>query len=203
MDPKTNRQSKQLSWLLRHGATEAGVAMDEAGWCAVADVLAQLGMKREELELCVRLNTKQRITLESQRVRACQGHSLSGTPVTQDALEESWRIDEGDKTVWHGTSVDACRSILVEGIHAGQRSHVHLAAEVESKVGKRAQVAVLIGVDPGRLRKAGIELFVAPNGVRLARSVPVESFTEIRGVTKGGKAAASELRGLLAEVRPL
>ena len=30
--------SKKLSWLLRHGAEEAGVAMDAAGWVAVTGV---------------------------------------------------------------------------------------------------------------------------------------------------------------------
>ena len=33
MDPKTlTRLSMKLSWLLRHGAAEAGVPMDAAGW---------------------------------------------------------------------------------------------------------------------------------------------------------------------------
>ena len=72
-------RSKHLSWLLRHGAVEAGLAMDPAGWADVADVLARTKMTRAQLEEAVRTNTKGRLQQEGDRVRACQGHSQANT----------------------------------------------------------------------------------------------------------------------------
>jgi RNA:NAD 2'-phosphotransferase (TPT1/KptA family) len=42
-----NGASKKLSWLLRHGAGEAGLEMDAAGWAEVADVRRVEGIARE------------------------------------------------------------------------------------------------------------------------------------------------------------
>ncbi|HEY8427875.1 MAG TPA: RNA 2'-phosphotransferase [Sandaracinaceae bacterium] len=58
------RTSKRLSWLLRHGAAEAGVALDPAGWAAVDDVLRALGIERAVLEEVVRENDKRRFELD-------------------------------------------------------------------------------------------------------------------------------------------
>ena len=86
----TVRQSKKLSWLLRHGAQQAGLAMDEAGWAAVPDVLRIARMSHRQLRTCVAENNKKRLQLEGDRVRCTQGHSLDGMPVTLEGLEASW-----------------------------------------------------------------------------------------------------------------
>ena len=95
--------SKKLSWLLRHGAGEAGLAMDRAGWAEVLDVLAVLGMTRAQLDLAVANNDKGRLVLEGSRVRACQGHSLADMPVTVEDLEASWETVSPEASLWHGT----------------------------------------------------------------------------------------------------
>src|SRR5688572_11142619 len=106
------RVSKRLSWLLRHGANEVGLAMDAAGWAAVEDVLALARIDRTALERVVRDNGKGRLELAGDRVRACQGHSLAGTPVTADALEASWeRVVGRTDPLFHGT-----RRAVVEAI---------------------------------------------------------------------------------------
>lgn len=70
--------SRRLSWLLRHGALEAGLPMDAAGWADIADVCAVLGVTREVLDEAVRDNDKQRLEVARQRIRASQGHTMSG-----------------------------------------------------------------------------------------------------------------------------
>ena len=146
--------------------------MDSAGWSSVADVLAFTGLSRDQLEDVVAGNNKQRYQLEEARIRACQGHSLAGTPVTLEGLEASWTLWAGTTPLWHGTHPDACSDIVQQGILAMNRSHVHLASAPDSPVGKRAAVTVLLGVDPERLRASGQRIFVAPNGVMLVRQVP-------------------------------
>ena len=167
-----NRASHKLSWLLRHGANEAGLEMDAAGWAEIDDVLRVLRMSRGTLEDAVRDNNKARYEVRGRRIRACQGHSPTGVPVTLPALEASWDRYEEDGPLWHGTYVGAVASIAREGILPGERTHVHLADALDSKVGKRANVDVMLEVSPSRVHAAGIGIFVSPNGVVLARVVP-------------------------------
>src|SRR5688500_18771369 len=84
-------KAKRLSWLLRHGANESGLAMDSAGFAAVADVLALTHLTHAELAVVVAENDKSRyeLSVDGARVRACQGHSTAGTPVTQAGLEST------------------------------------------------------------------------------------------------------------------
>ncbi len=137
--------SKRLSWLLRHGANESGLAMDQAGWSEIDDVLAVLAITRSELDLAVSQNDKGRLSSQGAGFRACQGHSLEGTPVTREALETSWGVFYPDRPLWHGTPVAAIEGIASRGIMPGQRSHVHLAAGPDSHVGKRSSVDFLVG----------------------------------------------------------
>lgn len=199
MNPNIVKKSKKLSWLLRHGAGEEGLPMDDAGWVPVEAVLRRLRMSRPTLEAVVAQNNKRRLQLEGDRVRCCQGHSLAGMPVTREGLERSWTLWRGG-TVWHGTRVDAVESILEQGILPIARTHVHLAPSTNSVVGKRAAVGVLMGVDPARLRAEGIEVYAAPNGVVLCRRVPPRCITRLTHVSRRAKAQAARHDALLKSV---
>jgi putative RNA 2'-phosphotransferase len=193
--------SHRLAWLLRHGARETGLPMDTAGFAPVEDVLRHARLRRDALDRIVEENNKARYELspDGRRIRARQGHSLEGTPVTLDGLESSWEAVTDDAPIYHGTSVEAARAILrSEGIHSAARTHVHLAPETDSAVGKRAGVGVLLTISPARLRAAGLGLFRAPNGVILCRFVPRTAIVDVTGATRGGRAAETELRALLA-----
>lgn len=173
------RKSKRLSWLLRHGADEAGLRMDAAGWTDVEDVCRRLRLSRSGLEQVARRNNKQRIQIDGQRVRCCQGHSLDGMPVTRGALEASWHEWTATGRIWHGTSVRAVEGIAAAGIVSVSRTHVHLAPSRTSIVGKRATVQLMLAVDPDVCRGAGFSLFEASNGVLLCRCVPVEAIVGV------------------------
>lgn len=192
------RASHKLSALLRHRASEAGLAMDAAGWADIAAVLRVLGLPRATLDAAVRENNKARFEVRGDRIRACQGHSREGMPVTLEALEASWDRRAGSGSVWHGTRVSAVEGIAREGILPGERTHVHLAEAIDSTVGKRANVDVLIEVSPARLAEAGIDLFVSPNGVILARIVPTSA---IVGLRAAGDRAAGQIAALRALLR--
>jgi putative RNA 2'-phosphotransferase len=197
MNPKEiTRLSHALSALLRHGAGERGLPMDAAGWAPIEAVLAAVRTTREALDAVVRENNKSRLEVASGRVRACQGHSLAGMPVTLEALEASWALDPRDEPVWHGTHVGAVASIAREGILPGERTHVHLAAETDSKVGKRAGVDVMLRVDPALLRAEGVGLYRSGNGVLLARRVPASCIAGLRAETRKARDEEHRLRAL-------
>jgi putative RNA 2'-phosphotransferase len=197
-DNTLRTRSTRVSWLLRHGANERRLAMDTAGFAPIADVLRETRLSRPELDDVVAENNKQRFQIVGDRIRAVQGHSLDGTPVTLAGLEASWNIVVDDAPLFHGTSVDAARAILTsEGVHAAARSHVHLAAAVDATVGKRAAVDVLLVVDPRRLRTAGLQVFRAPNGVLLARAVPRMAVVAVRACTRRGNEHLASLTTLV------
>lgn len=190
------RASHALSQLLRHSAGEAGLSMDAAGWAPVDDVLRRARMSRATLDVVVRTNNKQRIQVEGDRIRCCQGHSREGMPVTLEALEASWAEDLRTEPIWHGTNEEALESIARQGLLPGGRTHVHLAEETDSKVGKRAGVGVLLGVDPVRLRAQGLGLYRSPNGVLLARTVPPGCLVDLVAVSERAKKHETRLRAL-------
>jgi putative RNA 2'-phosphotransferase len=192
------KAGKKLSWLLRHGANEAGLAMNSAGFANVADVLRLAELTRAELDVVVAENNKSRYEVDGDRIRASQGHSLAGTPVTREGLESTWLIVELDDVIFHGTHVDAARTILKEGMEPMARTHVHLAESEGATVGKRANVDVLLAVSPKKLRAAGFAVFRAPNGVLLARRVPKDCIVDVVAQNRPGRAALDELRALLA-----
>jgi putative RNA 2'-phosphotransferase len=192
-------QGKRLSWLLRHGAISSNLTMDGAGWASIADVLAFLEITRDELDEIVLTNNKSRLQVDGDRVRCSQGHS-DGTPANQDDLEASWEHLEAQADfIYHGTNLKALDEIKQEGLKPMGRTHVHLAEERDSKVGKRANVAVLLVIDPALLEGHNIGLFRSSNGVLLTRSVPPDCIVGIEPLTKRARRELNDVRGLLGE----
>ena len=194
MSKPSVRRSKQLSWLLRHGANEAGLSMDEAGWADVEEVLVVLDMTRANLLDAVETNDKGRLQLDGTRIRACQGRSLDGMPVTQDALERSWTVISPASSLWHGTTIAAVDGIAADGIRPSGRSHVHLAPSTASRVGKRASVDVLLEISPTRLVDLGVSVFEARNGVVLVRHVPAAAIIDVWPGSNGNAIDTTNLR---------
>jgi putative RNA 2'-phosphotransferase len=95
-----------------------------------------------------------------------------------EALEQSWQPYDGGGPLWHGTALQALPKIAREGLHPMERTHVHLAAAPDSKVGKRARVDVLLRIELAPLAVHGVRVFASPNGVLLARWVPVEAIAK-------------------------
>jgi putative RNA 2'-phosphotransferase len=151
--------------------------MSADGWASIADVLAVLRMDRPTLDAAVEQNDKQRLQVDGDRIRACQGHSLDGMPVTREALENSWERVYPDHLLWHGTTRQALPAIQRDGLLPGRRTHVHLAPSKNSHVGRRTAVEVLLGVDPSDLA-----VYRALNGVLLTRFVPPDAIVEVDAV---------------------
>lgn len=172
--------SKQLSWLLRHGAKEVKIDIDDAGWVAIKDVLSYLSITIQDLADVVDTDNKSRFEIKGDKIRAAQGHSM----LDAEALEKTWEEYASDEPVWHGTNLNVVDQIMKEGILPGARSHVHLAEELDSTVGKRANVAVMLKVDPIKVRQHGIKLFKSSNGVILARTIPTDCIVEVVPISR-------------------
>ena len=194
MQDTLKQVSRRMSSLLRHRAGEVGLRMDSAGWMELDELVAHLGEPRHLIDEVVRHNNKARFEVSGTRIRASQGHSLEGMPVTLEALEASWAIFDGEDSLWHGTQPEVVESIAREGLLRGARSHVHLAESRDSSVGKRANVGVLLEISPAKLRAAGQTLFRSPNGVILCRHVPPGCIVGIHPLTKRARQNAAAMR---------
>ena len=159
--------------------------MDEAGWVSVHDLMKHLKLSYDDLKLAIIHNNKSRYELHDDKIRASQGHSLDKVPVTQEALEASWQIYREEGSIWHGTNRTVIDSIRSGGILRGERTHVHLASSTASKVGKRHNISVIVEVSQDKLREAGYEIYISPNGVILTRYVPVNCIQNVWGLKKG------------------
>ncbi len=171
------RASKFLSLVLRHDPARIGLTLDAQGWADVDDLLqkanaASVPLTREELHEIVRTSDKQRFAISTDEIhsgthiRANQGHSI---PVDL-ALEPVAPPD----VLYHGTVARFLPSICREGLHRGQRHHVHLSADREtaSRVGKRRGEPVVLTVAAGRMQTDGYVFYCSNNGVWLVDHVP-------------------------------
>ena len=163
--------SRRLSYLLRHAPEKMGVTLGPGGWAPVQAVLRALRVSRERLERVVATNNKQRFSLEGDRIRANQGHSvrveLELTPSVPPAL------------LYHGTHPAALPAIRREGLRRMNRHHVHLSPDqgTARQVGARRGTPVVLGVRAGEMHAAGHVFFLSANGVWLVEAVPPDFLT--------------------------
>jgi putative RNA 2'-phosphotransferase len=167
------RISKFLSLVLRHEPEKAGLSLDSAGWVDVDALLlgcASAGVRctREELDLVVAQNDKQRFAFspDRRRIRANQGHSVE--------VDLDYASAVPPEFLFHGTADRFLDSIKAKGLVKAQRHHVHLSANrlVAIEVGRRHGRPVIVRVAAGTMHRAGCEFFLSANGVWLTASVP-------------------------------
>jgi len=179
--------SKNLSWLLRHGAEKEGLAMDAGGWVELSDVLNKDFYKSKKIDVdkikeIVETNDKKRFELKTQPnkdgmnvlfIRASQGHTLKGVS-DEDLLEKITDAKE-IPVVIHGTYRDAWELIKKTGLKPMSRNHVHFAVGYPGEngviSGMRTSCSVFIELDVEKCLADGIEIFRSKNGVILSRGV--------------------------------
>ncbi|SMB89581.1 RNA 2'-phosphotransferase [Deinococcus hopiensis] len=160
--------SHRLSYLLRHAPGEAGLTLEPGGWVPLAPLLAHLGVTHERVERVVATNNKQRFSLEGERIRANQGHSV---PVELDLTPAV-----PPTVLYHGTHAGALDAIRAGGLKPMGRHHVHLSPDVMTArhVGARRGKPVVLTVRSGPMQEAGHVFFLSVNGVWLTDRVPPE-----------------------------
>lgn len=169
------RLSNFLSLVLRHQPDEIGIALDEAGWTPVDELLAALSrhgksVSRADLEFVVANNDKKRFALsdDGQSIRASQGHSVD--------VELGYVPADPPETLFHGTVEKFLEPISRMGLVKGNRHHVHLSATRDTAItvgGRRGKPIVLV-VRSQAMQSAGHPFFLSANGVWLTDHVPPE-----------------------------
>ncbi|MEU9980350.1 RNA 2'-phosphotransferase [Streptomyces sp. NPDC050856] len=170
-DRRTVKVSKYLAKHLRHQPGRIGLVLDPNGWVAIEDLLratAEHGVPitRAELHHVVAVNDKQRFTIEDDRIRANQGHTVDVDLGLPPATPPPY--------LYHGTVAAHLAAIRAEGLRPMARHHVHLSPDRETatRVGARRGRPVVLAVDAGAMHRDGHVFHVSANGVWLTAAVP-------------------------------
>jgi putative RNA 2'-phosphotransferase len=170
------KNSKFLSYVLRHNPGAIGLHVDDEGWVPVDDLLAALAahgrpLSPDQLEQLIVGTDKQRFETRDGRIRAAQGHSihvdLGLTPVAPPDL------------LFHGTVERFLPRIKDEGLLPMSRNVVHLSTDPATArtVGARRGLPIVLKVEASAMYRAGHLFFRAANGVWLTGNVPPRYLT--------------------------
>jgi putative RNA 2'-phosphotransferase len=177
------RVSKFLSLVLRHQPQEIGIVLDDAGWVPVRELLDRCNAHRvrltlADLEEVVATNSKKRFAFSEDRlrIRANQGHSVG--------VDLGYPPIAPPPVLYHGTHERAVDSIRVEGIHKGNRHHVHLTALPATAVvvGERRGTAVVLSVAAIDMHRDGHLFYKSDNDVWLTEHVPARYIRVEKGM---------------------
>ncbi|WP_223494102.1 RNA 2'-phosphotransferase [Stenotrophomonas indicatrix] len=172
-ETSSKQTSKFLSLVLRHEPGKIGLNLDGQGWANVDELLQKLHahgqvLDRGGLQDIVAACSKQRFALsdDGQRIRANQGHSITVDLGLVPVEPPPW--------LYHGTVPRFVGSIREQGLHAGERHHVHLSLDRETahQVGARRGAPVILSVHAGRMHADGHVFHRSANGVWLTDHVP-------------------------------
>ncbi|MPQ96020.1 RNA 2'-phosphotransferase [Thioclava sp. JE_KL1] len=168
-----SRESKFLARILRHKPEDIGVTLDAEGWVRIDLLLRAMkkagrGMTRAQLEDLVETNDKRRFTIQRDKIRAAQGHSIPVDLGQQPLLPP--------ELLYHGTASQSLDAIFASGLLPGGRRHVHLSGDPSTAacVGKRHGKPTVLQVEAGRMHRDGYVFCRADNGVWLTDHVPPE-----------------------------
>ncbi|MFF6907551.1 RNA 2'-phosphotransferase [Streptomyces sp. NPDC012389] len=170
---RTVKVSKYLSKHLRHQPEDIGITLDDNGWVGVGTLLSAaarhgFAFTRAELDHVVAANDKRRFTVDGDRIRANQGHTVT--------VDLDLPPAEPPAYLYHGTVARVLDAIRAEGLRPMARHHVHLSPDRETatRVGARRGRPLVLTVDAGAMHRAGHVFRVSANGVWLADAVPPE-----------------------------
>lgn len=178
-DQRIVATSKFLSLVLRHRPEVVGMSLDEEGWLDINELLAKSTQHGKPLSLellheVVASSDKKRFALSDDglRIRASQGHSVSGVDLK---LEASTPPD----TLYHGTVAAFIPSIQEHGLLKRSRNHVHLSANAATatQVGARRGKPIILRIAAGTMHQDGHAFYLSANGVWLAGAVPARYLT--------------------------
>ncbi len=172
-DRGDRKDSKLLSYVLRHHPDAAGLTLDAQGWVEIDLLLAGLttrgtALTRAALDHIVATDGKGRYAVSDDglRIRANQGHSVD--------VDLGYLPAVPPPLLYHGTAERNLPSIRATGLERRARHHVHLSATVETarQVGARHGRPLVLVVDAARMHADRIAFYVTANGVWLVDAVP-------------------------------
>eukprot|EP00667_Euglena_gracilis_P016748 EG_transcript_17569 len=123
---------RRLSYLLRHGARQAGLPMERDGYVPLAEILKRRdfsGLTTQDITALVAADSKQRYRLREDQgalfICAQQGHSLE---VPELHLQPITRAEDAPICI-HGTFYSRWGEIVQSGLSPMTRQHIHFATQ--------------------------------------------------------------------------
>ncbi len=174
--------SKTLSHALRHAPETYGLTLDEKGSVSLADLVAAIRKSKKEFSELDELDVieltfnaeKVRHIIQAGRIKALYGHSIG---------DGEKRIAEHPPTeLYHGTSIEALKLIMQQGLRPMKRMFVHLSVDIETAhlVGRRkSPTPVILKIQAHAAANHGIEFFNAGDKVWLAREIGAEFISPV------------------------
>lgn len=183
----TTKDSKFLSYVLRHHPDRIDISLDDKGWIDIVDLLSALeahgkSIDRTRLQEIVDSCPKQRFALsdDGRRIRANQGHSVT--------IDLDLPPSQPPAQLYHGTVSKYVDNIRREGLQKRARHHVHLSTERDTAtaVGSRRGKALILEIDAAAMHADGFAFYCSDNGVWLTDVVPPKyiHIPENRGTRK-------------------
>ena len=175
MSKKLISLSKFLSFLLRHGADEYNLQMDELGFTSLDDVWKvvekryQRRFSRDDLKdlLKTKVGEKQRFEVQDGLIRALYGHSR--------VRSISYPTVEPPKLLYHGTNLHALKTIQETGILPMQRQYVHLSLDKKRAIevaSRRTKRPIILTVRALEAFRHDIEFYHPESNHFLAVKIP-------------------------------
>ncbi|MFW6149184.1 MAG: RNA 2'-phosphotransferase [Atribacterota bacterium] len=161
--------SKYMSYLLRHNPENLDISKN--GYVPISQLLSKLRRRYPEvdrrfLEKVVKHGHK-RFQIKNDQIRALYGHSI---PV-KITFKNEIKVD----TLYHGTTENAAKKIMQQGLNPQSRNKVHLSISKEEaeRVGtRRTSKPVILKIDVKNAVKNGISFYKATDKVYLSNSIP-------------------------------
>ena len=191
-NPSLAKKSRTLCFILRWGATEAGLELSRDGFAWV-DELLELGQFAnctfDDIRRIVENDDKNRFTLTCDegmryKVRANHGHGIPGVNVIERELTST----EFPGNSVHLTTSRAWTTIEKEGLRTGRRNHIHFVGRIpsadEKVAGVREDANLCVFVNTKAAIEAGIPFSVTPSGVIVSPGnddgcIPVEFIVKV------------------------
>jgi putative RNA 2'-phosphotransferase len=175
------KESKWVSFVLRHSAEKLGLPIDDQGWVNIQELISfsvklkYPNVTRTMLEQIVAEDSKGRYSIEGDLIRANQGHSM-------EKIKIKFLKKVPPTELYHGTSTgDSLIAINKSGIQKMKRHHVHLSDNLAtaSAVGTRHGKLVIITIDTAHMWADGINFYISDNGVWLTDFVDPKYFKDV------------------------
>jgi putative RNA 2'-phosphotransferase len=170
------KTSKFLSLVLRHSPETIKLCLDKNGWANIDQLINNANKYRnmdltiDLIKTIVKTNDKQRYILSDDglRIRANQGHSIK----VDLELENKVPPD----ILFHGTASRFLKSIMIDGLKAMKRQHVHLSETEETAliVGKRHGKPLILYINSSKMHEDGFKFYLSENKIWLVNKVPVK-----------------------------
>ena len=181
-DRELDHLGRVLTGILRHFPERYGLAMDPQGWVELPAIVREVSRKHPayhwlrviHLVAIAETDAKGRYEVRDDRIRATYGHTVE--------VELDLPTENIPAFLYYPVTADEAAIVLEVGLKPSDRKKVHLsrtADDARAAGAVRTPEPVILEVDTGRARGAGVRIMKAGKTVFLTDQVPAEFLRRI------------------------